>query len=477
LTRDPIGRVVQATVDGAEHTYVYDAAGQLVAATTPAGSYAFAYDANGRLERESSPAGPSEYRYDAAGQLLRRSFAEDHLVGFEYDAAGRRVRESGPDGEERYVWDELGRLSEIQRGAGEQEQRSLRLSIDALGELAAVDGNALMWDSAASLQPLVWDGEAALIGDGAPWVRAGGMGIEWLAPDWQGTVGNAARDPWGAVLGTGAAQLPDTRLGYRGELELGDDTWLRARIYRPRTRSFPTPDPLQSSLGTASATNPYQYAANDPIGRSDPLGLQPVSEEQLREYRHKMGRNALQLAADQAGDLSVLVTVVGLVVTPFFPPAGVAITAVGLGLSGVAAANSGLQGKWDEAAVNALGAIPGGASLRLGAKAKRLGGLADDLGTEAAERTARAARARGHGLDAMARNEERLADDLVARATSTTAKRELVEVDKQFAETADLIMGPGAYALKELFPPGEDRPPSCEPPRPRPLQIPTLHVR
>ncbi len=59
------------------------------------------------------------------------------------------------------------------------------------------NGNALMWDSAATFQPLTWDGQAAVIGDGAPWARAGGAGIEWLAPDWQGTVGDVARDPWG----------------------------------------------------------------------------------------------------------------------------------------------------------------------------------------------------------------------------------------------------------------------------------------
>lgn len=477
LTRDPIGRVVQATVDGAEHTYDYDAAGQLVAATTPAGSYAFAYDANGRLERESSPAGPSAYRYDAAGQLLERSSGENHVVGFEYDAAGRRVRESGPDVEQRYVWDALGRLSEIQHRAGEHEQRSLRLGIDALGELAAVDGNALMWDSAATFQPLTWDGQAAVIGDGAPWARAGGAGVEWLAPDWQGTVGDVARDPWGAVIGAGASQLPEIRLGYRGELELGDDTWLRARIYRPAARSFPSPDPLEPSLGTASAMNRYHYADNDPIGRSDPLGLQPVTEEQLKEYRHKMGRNALQFAADQAGDVSAVLTVVGLVVTPFFPPAGLAIAAVGVGLSGVAAINSAAQGKYGEAGLSVLGMIPGGAAMRLSVKAKNLGNVATRFGTEAVEKTARAARARGHGLEGMARAEEAAADSLAALARNAERARGLTKFNEAFANTADVIIGPGATVLQKLSPPGDDRPPSCEPPRPAPLRIRSLHAR
>jgi YD repeat-containing protein len=57
LTRDPIGRVVRATIEGAAHAFRYDAAGQLVGADTQLGSYEFAYDANGRLARESSPVG------------------------------------------------------------------------------------------------------------------------------------------------------------------------------------------------------------------------------------------------------------------------------------------------------------------------------------------------------------------------------------------------------------------------------------
>jgi RHS repeat-associated protein len=477
LTRDPVGRVVQATVDGAGHTYDYDAAGQLVAATTPGGSYTFAYDANGRLERESSPAGSSQYRYDAAGQLLVCSSGEDHVVGFEYDAAGRRVRELGPDVEQRYVWDELGRLSEIRRGAGEQEQRSLRLSTDALGELAAVDGRALMWDSAAPFQPLAWDGEAAVLGDGSPWARAGGAGIGWLAPDWQGTVGDAARDPWGALIGAGAAGIPDVRLGYRGELELGDDTWLRARIYRPQTRSFPQPDPLEASLGTASATNPYHYAANDPIGRSDPLGLHPVTDAELKAYRHKMDRNALEVAADNAGDASAGLTVVGLIVAPFFPPAGLAIAGVGLALSGVATANSAARGKWHEAGISAIGMIPGGAALRLGIKARNLGGIATSYGNAAIARTVAAARARGHGLEGLARQDELRADHLITLAQRTEAARKLVKTHELAANIGDVIVGPGGLALQKLFPPGDDGTPSCEPPRPKPLRIPSLHAR
>ena len=45
------------------------------------------------------------------------------------------------------------------------------------------------------------------------------------------------------------------------------------------------------------------------------------------------------------------------------------------------------------------------------------------------------------------------------------------------AQVADGVLGSGTWALQKLFPPGDDRPPSCEPPRPKPLRIPSLHAR
>jgi len=102
---------------------------------------------------------------------------------------------------------------------------------------------------------------------------------------------------------------------------------------------------------------------------------------------------------------------------------------VGVGLSGVAAINSAAQGKYGETGLSVLGMIPGGAAI----------------------------------LAALARNAERA--------------RRRTKFDEAFANTADVIIGPGATVLQKLSPPGDDRPPSCEPPRPAPLRIPSLHAR
>ncbi|MEA2224689.1 MAG: hypothetical protein QOH83_3065 [Solirubrobacteraceae bacterium] len=324
LTRDPIGRIVEATIDGAPHEFAYDAAGQLVSAGTPAGAASFSYDANGRLAREESQSAVVDYEYDPAGQLVSRSGADGEVTSYEYDAAGRRVRESGPDLDRRYDWDELGRLTEVVHAdAGSRDGRTISVVVDALGELAAIDGTPMLWDTAHPLSPLTWNGEAAVVGETSPWVLASrGAGAQWLAPDWQGTIGDVARDPWGAAAGPAG---PGPQLGYRGEVEFAGETWLRNRVYHPASRAFEQPDPFPPQLGTVSAVNPYHYAANNPIGLSDPLGLHPVSEKDLEHIRNRMDRNLLQKAGDytydHAADISAVtgIAAVALSFTPLAP--------------------------------------------------------------------------------------------------------------------------------------------------------------
>jgi RHS repeat-associated protein len=312
LTRDPIGRVVAAVVDGAEQRFAYDPAGQLV----EAGDFAFDYDAGGRLARERSPTGTVDYEHDAAGQLVRRLRNGSDQTAYAYDGSGRRVRESGDDLERMYRWDALGRLTAIEEG-----ERTTRAAVDALGELAEVDGAPLLWDTADPLSPLVWMDDGAVIGHGAAWATASGGEAEWLAPDWQGTIGGP-RDPFGAPLGP---PDPGLHLGYRGEVELDGETWLRARVYDSATRGFLSPDPLPPVPGGACAANPYHYAANNPLGQADPLGLRPVTDQELRDIRDRMGHNAFQRGADFVEDNIDYIAAGALIV------GGIAVMATGVG--------------------------------------------------------------------------------------------------------------------------------------------------
>ena len=325
LTRDRIGRVIEATVDGDAQRFSYDPAGQLLSADTSQGASSYSYDANGRLERESSPVATLDYEYDRAGQLLaRRREADSAVTEYEYDGAGRRIREVETHLSRTWRWDELGRLAQIETSArGDEDPRSTSVAIDALGELAQVDSTELMWDTANVFAPLTWMGQQAVVGHGSPLALAGDGAVEWLAPDWQGTVGASARDAWGTAQDSSGADV--LRLGYRGEVEFDGQTWLRNRAYEPATRSFVHPDPRPPVPGTAWAANPYHYAANNPIGLSDPLGLRPITDAELQKYRDQMDRNIWERGVDFVADNWEYIAAGAMVV------AGIAVMATGVG--------------------------------------------------------------------------------------------------------------------------------------------------
>jgi RHS repeat-associated protein len=169
------------------------------------------------------------------------------------------------------------------------------------------------------------------------------------------------------------------RLGYRGEVEFDGETWLRHRIYEPASRSLAQPDPLLPVPATASAANPYHYAANNPIGLSDPLGLRPVTDEELRAARNHMGRNPLQTLGDEvvetvkdvgeftyrhAGALSAVAGTLALIppLTPFLAP-------VSIGLGIVSGVQSYTHHDYLGVAFDAAAIVPGVGGYLRGARA------------------------------------------------------------------------------------------------------------
>jgi RHS repeat-associated protein len=346
LERDGVGRIVAATVDGDRHGYAYDPAGQLLAADSPGGAFSFAYDACGRLERETSPAGAVAYEHDAAAQLTRRRDANGATTQYAYDGAGRRVRESDADLSRCWEWDEQGRLRAIRSQPSGEDERTTTVVVDALGELAEVDGSALLWDSADPLAPLAWLNEQAVVGAGAPWALAGSDAATWLAPDWQGTIG-MPRDPWGASSGGGEADAKrGPHLGYRGELEFAGDVWLRARVYEPASRTLLSRDPLPAIAGTPWAANPYSYAGDNPIGLSDPLGRRPITDAEIDAIRERQ-------IADNASGFNLMDVVHGaLDVAGFIPGLGAAADVLNAGIYA-------LEGDYANAALSLLASVPG----------------------------------------------------------------------------------------------------------------------
>lgn len=189
------------------------------------------------------------------------------------------------------------------------------------GELARVDEQVVVFDSVHPTAPLARVGSDRLVGEGPSTAVAGGSGASWATPDWRGLPATAT-DPFGASTSSDSAKagfglempkrggtwsttaerpqgsrIPGQRsseppefsfgnglsLAAGGELGIDGLTWLRYRTYDPSSRSFLSTDPLAPVPGSGSVGNPYAYAANNPVGLSDPWGLTPVSDQQIQE--------------------------------------------------------------------------------------------------------------------------------------------------------------------------------------------------
>jgi RHS repeat-associated protein len=91
-----------------------------------------------------------------------------------------------------------------------------------------------------------------------------------------GTVESTGYAPYGKGDTLNATVEP--RFGYRGEIQIGNRVHLRARDLNTTTARFDRKDPLAGIPGETVETNQYHYANNDPIGRTDPSGLQPTDQ-------------------------------------------------------------------------------------------------------------------------------------------------------------------------------------------------------
>lgn len=81
---------------------------------------------------------------------------------------------------------------------------------------------------------------------------------------------NAACSAFGSPL---EANTFEPRLGYRGELMLDNQLWLRARTYQPSIGRLTTRDPAPGRPGTTTFVDPRHYADNNPVNRFDPTGM------------------------------------------------------------------------------------------------------------------------------------------------------------------------------------------------------------
>ncbi len=255
IGRDDDSRITALTRAGAVTRYGYDGAGQLITATTSAigGSEAPApapqaestseweYDAGGRLVREATPAGSRVFDYDAAGQLLAIIGPDGSRTEFIHDGLGRRTRLIHPGGSwTEYAWGPTGHLkSTCDRTPDGEVTSRHELWVDALGELAGIDGARLWWDTANHIPtltgitpttsggtgPTPTSGLAGVAGEQVLSLPGGvtGIGEAWTASGWRAARPTDEADPW-AVLGAPAIPDPSpgrTSAGMVGGLPVG----------------------------------------------------------------------------------------------------------------------------------------------------------------------------------------------------------------------------------------------------------------
>ncbi|MDR6986383.1 RHS repeat-associated protein [Paenarthrobacter nitroguajacolicus] len=317
IGREDGGRITALTRNGAVTRYGYDGAGQMVSATTSSSSLEWEYDAGGRLLRETTPTGARTYSYDAGGQLSSVTEPDGSVTEFVYDGLGRRVRVIGEDGSwTEYAWGPTGHLAgTVEKDRDGAEVSRHWLHVDALGELATVDGAPLWWDTAAPVPTLTGINTTQILS-----LPGGvtGIGEAFTAPGWRAARPTDQHDPW-AVFGTPTTPTPGSpaaagmgagvggvlpagiTLTQGGGLDIAGLEWLGARAYDPATRGFLSTDPLAPVLGAGWDGNPYSYAGNNPLNTTDPTGLRPLTDADLKAYDGS-SRGALAAAGEWLGD-------------------------------------------------------------------------------------------------------------------------------------------------------------------------------
>jgi RHS repeat-associated protein len=274
--------------------YKYDKAGQLV----QSGATTYRYDALGRRVAVVAAGKTATSVYDAAGQL-----ASSDGVTFGYDPAGRMTRW----GATAMAYDGFGRMvSSVSPAAGAVPASGLERRFDGDGVLRSAVQTAgtarvesLMNPDVVSGVVTGWSSPAGSVDmvDGGAGVAVGRTGSSTAPGAWApvnrdvfgsvtagpGSSGVGTYDAYG--VGTGSTGLG---IGYRGGIVTGGVTRFGVRDYVPSLGVFLTRDPLDGVAGTVTIGNPYHYAGNDPIGRSDPTGMSSVGDNLFRAPVHQI---------------------------------------------------------------------------------------------------------------------------------------------------------------------------------------------
>lgn len=276
LSWDNAGRLTRIKDGGIiDIQYTYDAAGQITRT-----------DMNVPLDPAdsiTSRRGSNSLTYDAASQVSS--------TGYRYDNRGRQIVSPG----HTYTWDAASRLTKIDgvtleyNGLGNLITRS-----DASGTTHYYYNHAMEYTPIMAekndvtgkfLRYYVYTPDGLLLymidpqdGNRVSFYHFDRTGSTLALTDTSGRVTDAyAYKPYGRLLAhQGETSQPFTfvgQFGVRQEGSSGDLYHMRARYYDSDTARFLSRDTLPPMLAAPQQLNPYQYATQNPVMFTDPVGL------------------------------------------------------------------------------------------------------------------------------------------------------------------------------------------------------------
>jgi len=293
------GKVETVGADERRWVYAYDMDGRLVEARLDGQVVErYAYDQEGRRivsECRAAGSGSVQYAYDAQDRM--RSMGD---VRFAYDADGRMVEHVERGLGTRYAYDASGFLAHVLFPGGQCLTydrsadgllRSTWLDGQPQEEFTWLDGLRLeRWRDVPARRSLEFHYEAGRRCPCAVTVHEGGYSYCLaLGADQVGTVKTVADDTgylikelqydsFGNLLDDSNPRfyLP---LGFAGGIRDRHTGLVRFgwRYYMPEAGRFTAPDPARWAGGDPDL---YDYCVDDPIGKVDPLGLEPESADE-----------------------------------------------------------------------------------------------------------------------------------------------------------------------------------------------------
>lgn len=235
---DAVGNRTGSLVDG---SYSNNSSNEL----TSNSAASFAYDPNGNTTSKTDSTGTTSYVWDFENRLTGLTLSNSAgSLKFEYDPFGRRIEKISTATSSIFTYD------------GE----NLTQTVNAAGSVVARYAQTVDID-----QPLVMQRSGTTY-----YYEADGLGSTTSLSTSTGALANTyTYDSFGNVANSTGSVTNFTE--YTGR-EFDTETGLyyyRARYYNPQTGRFISEDPIEFLGGI----NFYAYVGNNPVGRTDPLGL------------------------------------------------------------------------------------------------------------------------------------------------------------------------------------------------------------